>query len=142
VFIRRVGSAAHLNVLLCCQTNSAGQVVLKLKTPCATAPRNWCCRRWNSCSRLAALAARVKLVVASFCQPIMWGKNNPAVLARADQDAHRKGRGDHHGLKLSEALGRMSPGNDDDKAHATRPHRFFANLDHQDLFRKHYASLF
>ena len=35
----------------CVQTNAAGQVVLKLKTPLgATAPRIWSCRRWSSCS--------------------------------------------------------------------------------------------
>ena len=45
-------------------------------------------------------------------------------------------------MNMSEAIGRMLPGDEDDKAHATRPHRFFANLDHQDLFAKHYATLY
>ena len=31
------------------QTNAAGQAVLKLKTPGATRPRTWSCRRWSSC---------------------------------------------------------------------------------------------
>lgn len=52
------------------------------------------------------------------------------------------GRKDHHGLNLSTALGRINQGGEDDPAHATRPHRFFANLDHQELFQKHYGNLY
>lgn len=71
-----------------------------------------------------------------------WGNGNPSVLAGADQGAGLRGREGHHGLNMSEAIGRMNQGDGDDKAHATRPHRYFANLDHQELFQKHRPGLY
>jgi hypothetical protein len=47
-------------------------------------------------------------------------------------------RGDFHGGKMSKAITSMSG----DEAHATRPHRFFCNHDHQELFRASYATIF
>jgi len=48
-------------------------------------------------------------------------------------------RGGYHGLDMEKAVGKMLPG--DEVAHSTRPHRYFANLDHQTLFCGKYGGL-
>jgi hypothetical protein len=65
----------------------------------------------------------------------------PGMAGTADDKAHLQGRKDHHGLKMSEALQRVMPGDGKDEAHSKRPHRFFCNLDHQNLFGRHYPEL-
>ena len=48
-----------------------------------------------------------------------------------------RGRADHHGLKLSEALKDMGVADPS----AQRPERFFANKEHEKVFEKMYPSL-
>lgn len=49
-----------------------------------------------------------------------------------------KGRSAHHGLNMSEAIRRMSG----DKAHAKRTNRYFANQQHEKIFRAAYTGTF
>ncbi|MBY0230908.1 MAG: hypothetical protein K2W96_16605 [Gemmataceae bacterium] len=46
-------------------------------------------------------------------------------------------RGGFHGLKMEKAVGKMLG----EEAHSSRPHRFFANLQHQTLFCEKYGCL-
>jgi hypothetical protein len=48
-----------------------------------------------------------------------------------------RGRADHHGLGMSQALGSMGVF----EPHAQRPIRFFANKEHEKLFEKRYPTL-
>src|SRR6185369_8838207 len=53
-----------------------------------------------------------------------WGTDRHQVT-----DANTRGRADHHGLNMGKALQRMGV-----DPHAERPHRFFANKEHEALF--------
>jgi hypothetical protein len=66
------------------------------------------------------------------------GKKNAFGPESLAEDNGKARRGDFHGLNLGKAIGQMSGS----EAHATRPHRFFCNLDHQTLFAKTYATLY
>ncbi len=70
-----------------------------------------------------------------------WGKQKLSTTV-TDEGAATRSREDHHGLNMSTAIGRINPNEEGDIAHAARPHRFFANFDHQALFQKHYGTLF
>ncbi len=65
----------------------------------------------------------------------------PGMAGTPDSKAHLQERKHHHGLNMSEAVARVSPNGPADAAHATRPHRFFCNHDHQELFRNYYPSI-
>jgi hypothetical protein len=58
----------------------------------------------------------------------------PDSLISDDLKAQQVRRKDFHGLNLSKAVGA--------DAHAIRPHRFFCNRDHQELFRVHYPTIY
>jgi hypothetical protein len=60
-----------------------------------------------------------------------WGTSSTAV---TDRGSETRGRGDHRGLNLSAAIGRMAG----DTAHAQRTNRFFANKEHEKLFGQRY----
>jgi hypothetical protein len=51
------------------------------------------------------------------------------------KDPDTRGRDDHHGLRMDEAQARMGV-----EPHALQPHRFFANQEHEDLFRTLYPA--
>lgn len=75
-----------------------------------------------------------------------WGGAQPKGIVHAVKSkinefrapAETEGRGAHHGLNLSDAIGRMTGS----EAHAKRPNRFFANHHHEKLFERAHPGMF
>jgi hypothetical protein len=65
------------------------------------------------------------------------GGFGPKSAIQDDDKAQQVRRKDFHGLNLSEAIG-LSGG----EAHASLPHRFFCNLEHQNLFGVAYSTIY
>lgn len=70
----------------------------------------------------------------------MRGAANSGVLEETDELGAQRRREHHHGMKMDKVLARMLP--EGEEVHATRPHRFFANLEHQTLFGEKYGPLY